>query len=395
LHRRAFAPGVPTASLAIAEIPDARSLQVVREYNKGASISLALDGQGQSAALVRELQQDLIAWRWDDTRGADVPVGRYVICQAQDTLSEQAYTLTLTGHDYLAMLERRLLTARVVYTQREQDLLAADLIARAKTVSESGGQSFGAAAYLPLNARNVDPSGAYRSTPSGQPRDRTYEAQQKLDEALFNLAACENGFDYDVVPTGGDDNVRIFFPYQGVLRTDLVLEYGLSVRALSRTTNSADYANAWRVVGASSNPNDSTAPPLYGERHNSDALDATRGVGLWHSGDNASDVTVQATLNEKAGADLAMSGVLLPSYSLELRSGWYGWGNPNIGDVVTLRIRAGRLNGDTEVRVLAITHDVNDDTGDDDIKLTVGRPDVNFADLFTRADRDINALARR
>jgi hypothetical protein len=379
----------------------ARSRQLTTEYNKGATFTFALDGRSQAAGTILELTHDVMAWRWDDTTGRDVPVFRGVITQSQDSISEQADTVTFTAHDYLAMLERRILTTRVVYVGREQDDLTADLVARAKSVTTSGGQSLDPGAYLPLEVVLVDPGGNLRVTPSGQLRDRTYEAQQKIDEALFNLAACEGGFDYDVIPSGraggvpGDDLLRVFYPYQGTLRTAVVLEYGSSVSAVSRSVNSADYGNYWRVVGASSNPGDAAAPPMYAERVGDDANDVTRvPVGLWQSGDNASDVSIQATLNDKAGADLALSGVLEPSYTLDLRPGWYVWDAPSMGDVVTLRIRAGRLNVDSEVRVVGISYDVTDD-GAEVVKLTVGRPDIAFADLFTRADRDIAALARR
>ena len=397
LHARTFTGTGRLDDTVLAEVAGARSRQLVQEYNKGATLTFTLDGHAQAAGMIRELEHDVVAWRWDEAAGGDVAVGRFVITQSQDTLSEQANTCTFTGHDYLAMLERRLLTARVVYTQVDQDSIAAGLVAKAVTVSASNGTSLNPGAYLPLHVRRVDPAGADRTPLSGQLRDRTYEAQQKIDEAVFNLAAVEGGFDYDVrpnPPTQADD-LRVFYPYQGVLRLDLVLEYGSSVAALSRSVNSADYGNYWRVVGAASNPNDSTAPPLYAERWNADANNVTvTPVGLWQSGDNASDVSVQATLNDKAGGDLALGGLLLPSYSLDLRPGWYRYGAPSMGDVVTLRVRAGRLDVDTDARVVGITYDVGDD-GQEDVKLTVGRPDVQFADLFTRSARDIDALARR
>jgi hypothetical protein len=397
LHRRTYTSGGRVDDTVIAELTGARSRQVVQEYNKGATLTFTLEGHSAAAAMIVELAQDVIAWRWDEAHGGDVAVFRGVITQSQDTLSEQANTVTITCHDYLAMLERRLLPVRVVYAQIDQDAITADLVRRATSVSASGGQSLDPGGFLPIAVRQVDPLGAPRAASSGQLRDRTYEAQQKIDEAVFNLAACEGGYDYDVRPGAPleVDDLRVFYPYQGVLRLDLVLEYGSSVRALSRSVNSADYGNYWRVVGGSSNPNDAAAPPMFAERWNTEANDVTvTPVGLWQSGDNASDVTIQATLNDKAGADLAFAGVLVPAYSLDLRPDWYRYGAPNMGDVVTLRVRAGRLDVDSEVRVVGITYDVLDDGGED-VKLTVGRPDVQFADLFTRADRDINALARR
>jgi hypothetical protein len=398
LHRRAYTARLPYASTVVTEINGARSRRLEQTYNGGATLSFVVGGSSAAAPLIRELQHDVIAWRWDDTTDADVPVFRGLVTQSQDTLSEQANTVTFTCHDYLAMLGRRLLTARYSPPpQYDQDFIVALLVQWARYNQTASGVALTPGSYLPIETLTVDPSGAYRPNPSRVLRDRTYEGQQKIDEAISNLAACDNGFDYDVAPVGGaggDDVLRIFYPYQGVLRTDLVLEYGSSVRALSRSVNSADYGNYWRVVGATP-PTDSTAPPMYAEKWNADANDVTRvPVGLWQSGDNASDVSVQTTLNEHAGADLARSGVLVPSYSLDLRPDWYTWGNPRMGDVVTLRVRAGRLDVDTEVRVVGVAYDIGED-GDETVSLTVGRPDVTFGDLWTRTDRDINALARR
>jgi hypothetical protein len=65
-----------------------------------------------------------------------------------------------------------------------------------------------------------------------------------------------------------------------------------------------------------------------------------------------------------------------------------------MGDVVPLIVYSGRLHVDTMIRVLGIDYTVGDD-GQEDVTLTVGRPDVTLTNLFTRANADVNALARR
>jgi hypothetical protein len=69
-------------------------------------------------------------------------------------------------------------------------------------------------------------------------------------------------------------------------------------------------------------------------------------------------------------------------------------GFPNMGDTVTLRVQSGRLNVNTQVRVVGITYDISDD-GAEDIQLVVGQPAVSFLKTLTPLRRDINALARR
>ena len=117
-------------------------------------------------------------------------------------------------------------------------------------------------------------------------------------------------------------------------------------------------------------------------------------VGLWQNVENASDVSVQATLDQKAAGDLAYQGVLTPTYTLGLRPGTYTYGNPNMGDSVPLIINEGRLAVNTTVRVVGITYDIGDD-GQEDITLTVGRPPVTLARLLAAGDRNIDQLARR
>jgi hypothetical protein len=397
LHHRAFVAGTSLDDTLIAEIVRARTLRVEKQVNKPAQLTFTLDGLSPSAGLIHELQTDVVAWRWDEQQGRDVAVVRGIVTQSQDTISEQVDTVQFTCHDYLAMLNRRLLREKTTYTQLDQDEIAANLINAGRYVT-----GFDPGSYLPIVPTLVDPAGADRAA-AGVLRDRDYEASQDIAEALDNLANVQNmetegrNFNYDVAPDGpeGDDLLRIFYPYQGTLRTDLVLEYGGSVRALSRSINSGNYANFVRAIGASSNPDVVDSPPLFSEISNPDANDVTRApVGLWMQGDNASDVKLQSTLDEKAAGDLALAGVLLPTYSVELRWGWYRWGHPEMGDVVRLIIRAGRLNVATEVEVVAFTYEYSTD-GEENVSLGLGRPDVNFGDLLTAQVRDVNALARR
>jgi hypothetical protein len=299
------------------------------------------------------------------------------------------------------MLERRLLTRRWAFTQVDQDDIVAGIIQRATAMTSSSGQSFGAGSFLPLQTARRNPDASQRTVASGQRRDREYLGSQNLGEALSNLAAVVNGFDWDVLPGGaGLDELRIFYPYQGVQRFDMALVYGSNVSALTRSVNSGDYANYWRVLGQGSEDTQ-----VFAEAWNIDTTDITvSGLGLWQSGDNASDVSIQSTLDEKAGGvglvtnpsggDLGDSSILTPSYTLTLRPGAYGWGSPNMGDVVPLVVRSGRLDVATDVRVVGLTYDVGDD-GDENVELTVGRPLRTLTQLITAPVADVNALARR
>ena len=390
---RQFGPA--TRSAPLAELTTARSRRLEQGYNAPATLTFSIDGRSADAAAIAELRTDVVATRWDETSGTDVIVFRGIVAQSEDQISEQAHTVSVTCHSYLKMLERRLLTGPWSFTQWDQDTVTYVLVAAASVVTTSGGQTFGAGAYLPIRAENVNPDGSPRSVLSGQLRDRNYLGNQKLSEALANLAAVINGFDFDLVPYGlGDaDAVRVFYPYQGVQRFDLALVYGSSVSALTRTVNSGDYANYWRVLGKS----DEQDVQVFAEAWDPIATDVTtpgHELGLWQSGDNASDVSIQSTLNEKAHGDLAASSILTPSYTVTMRPGAYVWGSPNMGDVVPLVVRSGRLDLAADVRVVGITYDIGDD-GTENVELTVGRPTRTLTDLITAPVADVNALARR
>jgi hypothetical protein len=65
-----------------------------------------------------------------------------------------------------------------------------------------------------------------------------------------------------------------------------------------------------------------------------------------------------------------------------------------MGDTVQLVIQSGRLNVNTQVRILGIEYDVGDD-GQEDLVLTVGRPNTTLYKVLSKQRRDVEALARR
>lgn len=390
LHRRPFTPATLTSTI-VAELADARGRRLEQNWNTPASLTFTLDGRAQTATLVEELIHDVVAWRWDDQTGTSIPVFHGPITQSEDQLTEDSHTVTYICHDYAALLTRRLITTTYSVTGRDQDLIAGDLLSLAKAVSMSSGTSLSPACFFSLGLLAVHPNGSLRGL-SGQNRNRTYYGSQNIGAALDDLAKIDSGFDYDVVPSAVDDhdNLRIFYPAQGVTRADVALQYGSTVANLTRSVNSADYANYVRVLGNNQSAN--PTPQAYGEAAASGA--ATTPAGIWMTANDAADVTTAAALTEKAVGDIALGAVLTPSYTLNLTPGAYTWGHPNMGDTVPLLIQSGRLDVNTTVRVLGIAYDIGDD-GQEDVTLTVSRPPTKFSDFFNRSAQDIRSLARR
>jgi hypothetical protein len=399
LYNRQYSSAAPTL---ISELTDARGRQLAQKLNGPATLTFTLDGRSDAAALVQELTTDVVLTRWSDAAGTDVVYFRGIVGQSEDQLSEQEHAVTFTAHDYLAMLARRYVTNTLAWTATDQDNIANGLLSAALNVRATPGTpSFTPGSYLPLQALFVNPDGTQRSV-SGQLRDRTYAGSTEVLTAIDDLAHVINGFDYDVVPGMSPrvtpnrpyDWMRIFYPSQGVTRTE-PLEYGSTIASVTRTVNSADYANFERVLGnnASSDP---AAPQLYSEKWNADANNVTVApVGLWMDAQNAADVSVGTTLDQQALGWLNINGVLVPSYTLGLRPGTFRDGALNMGDTVPVVIHSGkRLNVTTSQRIVGLTFDIGED-GEEDVSLTVGRPLTSLVDMLTATAADVNALARR
>lgn len=259
LVNRRFTASGPIDPYVVTELPFARSRRLEQAWNTPARLTFTLNAGDPAASLIEEFRQDVIAFRWNDLTGADVAVFRGPVTAALDTLTEQSATINLTCQDYLAVLQRRLLTVSASYAAYDQDLIVSNLLANATTYARTStplpsGTPFGAASYLPLLYSINAPNGSSRPTYSGRYRDRAYTANSRIGELIDNLAKVIDGFDYAVVPnqtlTGGDW-LRIYYPYQGVERSDVVLQYGSTVSGLTRNITSGDYANYVRVVGDS------------------------------------------------------------------------------------------------------------------------------------------------
>jgi hypothetical protein len=396
LHQRVFSD-TPGSTL-IADLFDARSRQLTQAWDSPAELTFTLDGETTSAQLVSELTTDVRAYRWDEQSGNDVEMFRGIVDHSEDQLSEDSAVVTFTCHDYAAMLSRRIVTSTLSVTATDQDNLAISLANTAKTAPFTPGS------YLPIWPELVNPDGTQRSANSGQLRDRTYLGQTNIGTAFDELAKVINGFDYDVVPQQlaninlapqSDTSIlRIFYPMQGVTRTDMALVYGANVAALTRTVSSDTYGNYWRVLG-NNQSSDATVPQWASVASNSDANNVTvNPIGTWMSGDNAADVTIQSTLDQQAQGDLNLSGLLVPTYTLTLAPGAYRYGSPKMGDTVPLVVEKGRLHVDTTLRVMGITYAIGED-GDEDVSLVLGRSPLSLYNLVTAGSADINALTRR
>ena len=396
LHHRPFT-AAPWEETLISELPGARSRRLERELNKPAQLTFTMDGRAPATALVTELVHEVIAWR------AGVPYFRGIVGQAEDQITEQGHTVNFTCHDYLAMLNRRYLTHAIDFENWNQDDIVTNLLYWASTnMQTSGGATLAPGSFLPLAVRALNPDGTARAAGVSPSRIRVYSAQSNVGELVDQLAHVINGFDYDARPAwldaeGGttEDWLRVFWPQQGTTRGP-VLEYGGAVSSLTRTVASDTYGNYVRVIG-NNESTDPLAPQIYAEQVEWDQANNVGAVpiGLWQDIDTGADVTDTTTLQEVADGHLDLSGVLIPSYSVELREGVYQEGIFDIGDSVPLVVKSGRLDvGPEPVRILGMSFEPTDD-GAENVGLTLGRAPTSLVDMMRATEADVNALARR
>jgi hypothetical protein len=411
LHQRTYADAAP-ASTVIAELSEGRNRKLVRAWNTPAVFTFDLDGWRPAARYISELGTEVVAWRWDDTTGADVAYFRGPVTASQDTIDEQSHTLSVTATDYLGLLARRVFTTvTAAATTADQDACAAAIVNAARNVASSSGTAL-TGAYLPLSYTAasggwvvpVNPDGTRRAL-SGTSRTVTYQGNSVCLTMLGDLAKLAGGFDYDVAPftslteagqsPGTVDALRLFFPQQGVTRTSPALYYPGNVTALSRAVSSADFSDYWRTLGNNQNTTQNAAQ-LYGEAWTADALSAQAGAaGLWMGSDSSPDqAPTGPLLTQAAQGQLNIYSVLMPTYTLTLAPGSYYDNAFAMGDTLPLIVQSGRLNVNTALRVMGTQFETTDD-GTELVTLTVGRAPTTLVDMLGDQAADIRALSRR
>jgi hypothetical protein len=397
LHRRVF-DRTPWTSSLITELPQANSRKLVQTSDAPAQLTFVLDGHDQEAALILELQHDVVAWRWDDARGVDEPMFRGIVSASEDDIDEQQHTVAFTCTDYLGVLGRRFLTQPLSLNNVDQDDIVSQLVSLGgATLTSSSGTALTPGSVLPISVVLCNPDGSARLK-SGTLRVRNYLGQQNLGTALNDLANVIGGFDYDLAPGwrfGSDtswDALRVFFPQQGVtLGVPGGLSFPGNIAQVKRQIASADYANYIRILGNNQSSLAATAQ-FFSEAWNTDATNTV--VGLWMDPENAASTVDQATLDQDAQGDLVTKGTIIPIYTLTLTPGWYWSGAFHMGDTVPLAVTSGRLNVNTAVRILGIEYDVGDD-GNENVVLTVGRAATSLLKMLKATNTTIEALVRR
>lgn len=402
---------MPPVALVV-QLDDCRSRSLHLDLYGPATFSCTLDGRSQAAIDLVDLAQDVVVYHWDSVFNVYRVLFRGPVSVAQDQLSDTTHTVNLQCADYRAMLNRRFQsssgnvgppfgappTGPPVGSWATTD--QCDMVHSLLTMQGGPGTKSDLGVYY-AGARN--PDGSYIGQTTTVWRNRMVYGGELVADWIDNLAACQNGFDWAVLPvdpaadTSKVADVWVYYPQRGVTQPK-ILEWGVNVSGLSRTTSTANFANLVRCSGASLAPlnvpdQPATTAPIFQSAQVPGA--SVGSEGFWWENINYPDVQVQSQLSEYANGRLALDSNPQPAYTLDLIAGtWHSAYDFDLGDSLELRVNSGRLNVRDTVRIVAFDFAIDDD-GSDKLTLSVARPTTDFASDFQGHGSLLDALSRR
>jgi hypothetical protein len=355
-------------------LTEASARRYTARLNDNSELSFSIDGRHEQSAAIEELSTD-IHLLFSDSTGTTI-LDRCRVGQTRDDVGETEHRVEVTCLDYRAVLARRRLysDATLTYTAVDQAEIAWSMINY--TQGKAGGN-------LGIS------KGWVGTSPTGQPRDRTYEAGDSIGERIQELSEVIDGYDWDITPTSASAlRLDVWSPERGSDRGVVLIHGGLAAQ-VQREVNPSDYANALRYTGASdpaTTPDESEATDL--------AQPDVFPQGRWDAAFGDDGLT-QDGLDDRAAWQLAQSQVVTPVYTVRLtRGSWDGPDHIWLGDTVRLVVRSGRLAVDAALRV----HEVEialDGDGGENITLTLGGPRPDFRRWPSAIDKRLKNLERR
>lgn len=233
----------------------------------------------------------------------------------------------------LSYFDRRRIRSTLTYTQQDQLAIAESLIDTAQAV--------------PGGNIGVETLG----TRSGVLRDRSYPASEikNVREALTQLSAVQNGFDFSIGVTIGSDGaprkvLNLGYPYLGRSQasTGLVLEYPGNVLNYTWTRLGSQITTTMWLIGAGDGES-----ALRARADNNALLNA--GWPVLESDISYTDVTEQSTLNAHALAEAAVRSGVVVTPRLTVTGDDPPLRSYMVGDFARVRITDDTFGGPSDV----------------------------------------------
>jgi hypothetical protein len=189
---------------------------------------------------------------------------------------------------------------------------------------------------------------------------------------IKDAIALLTGFGWQVVPSGsgfedpGNLDLKAVSPFYYVLNDYFVMEYGGVVSKITRSLNTASFANTAFVSGDMA----LTVPEI---RRASDIATDPRGpLGVAVSDPQIID---QGALISRANEEIASRDEIAASWKCELVKGaWINEDDAWLGDIVRFVVNDGRLKINDFYRITDFDVSLSDDGQDQSVSMTMTRP---------------------
>ncbi len=376
----------------IEELAQATGRSLTFNLDAPHELTFSLPGKHPTTALVRKGLTDVLAYR------DDVAVMRFRVTNRSLTRNGSSVGVQVTCLSYRAVIDRHMFHTGDPrsWTATPQSLIAWEIADYGQR------KAFGALGMVRgvVPPASLDKQRDRVGSPATETETATqgYDAGKSRGEAIAELGRVADGFEWDIRPVQDSIHQSTFdvWARRGVVST-FALDDGGNVGGWTAEDDLDDFANVIRVVGrepTGENTNGAAGPVVYlPGTHDPDTAYTSYGrIEM----ERASDAEKAATVNEQAQGMLAEAYLgLEPTWSLTLRAGrWQGLDDLWLGDRARLLIRVDTVHepgvfGDPlidveqTVRVQAMTIGLEDNSGRENVAVTVGRPPMTWAQLWT------------
>jgi hypothetical protein len=221
-------------------LTEATSRKYTAKLTEPSEMAFSIDGLHPQAAEIESLTTD-VHLLWTSGSGATRILDRCRVGNQQDALDGTSHRLQVHTLDYREVLAGKILYAgdQLTWTATDQAEIAFGLI------QQTQAQNSGSLGIV---------KGWAGTTPTGQMRDRTYEAGDSIGQRIQELSEVLGGFDWDITPTSASGlRLDVWHPERGTDR-GVVLEYGGLVVSATRDLSATDYVNSLRYTGGGDPP---------------------------------------------------------------------------------------------------------------------------------------------
>lgn len=321
-------------------IPQWTELSYQQELGKPDVVSFKVPGDDDALDYVYERLTDVLVYRRHARGATAVKVARARVLEMSDTLDDETYDVSVACADVRALLANRLLFADRTYTSTAQASIAWDLISTTQALTHGS---------LGITVGTLDSTQTTATGNTVMVRSRKYVAGEEIGKLIDDLAAQQDGFDWWI---DADLKLQVATPRRE--RTVATpLRYKSNVAKLERASISPLYRNVVYVKG------DNTTSAVV-------ATNTSSTYGRWEQAFNLNELHDQDAVAQSARRLLAEGANPRATFGVKLAPGV--WGDEvqlQLGDVVPVQARRGRLTINTTARVTAIGVSVTADGGEE------------------------------